>query len=77
MQILGRSDRIDLPGLGLKNVHAKIDTGAFTCSLHCSYAEVTDGKLMFVLFDEEHPEYTGMKFVFDKYTRPERLPSGG
>jgi hypothetical protein len=68
MQILGRSDRIDLPGLGLKNIHAKIDTGAYTSSLHCSRAEVVNGKLEFVLLDEEHPEFTGMTFSVDTYT---------
>jgi len=66
MQILGRSDRINLPGLGLKNIHAKIDTGAFTSSLHCSRAEVVDGRLEFVLLDDEHPEFTGMTFFFDE-----------
>lgn len=68
MQILGRSDRINLPGLGLKHIHAKIDTGAYTSSLHCSRAEVVNGKLEFVLLDDEHPEFTGMKFYADEYT---------
>lgn len=67
MKTLGRSDRVDLPGLGLSDIHAKIDTGAYTSCLHCSRAEVVDGKLEFVLLDEEHPEFTGMKFTFDTY----------
>lgn len=77
MKILGRSDRIDLPGLGLINIHAKIDTGAYSCSLHCSRAEIIDGKLEFVLLDEEHPEFTGMKFVFPKFDRREVKNSFG
>lgn len=77
MKILGRSDRIDLPGLGLTNIHAKIDTGAYTCSLHCSRAEIIDGKLEFVLLDEEHPEFTGMKFVFPEFDRREVKNSFG
>lgn len=67
MHILGRYDRVDLPELGLKNIHAKIDTGAYTCSLHCLRAKVVDGQLEFVLLDEEHPEFTGMKFVFKEF----------
>src|SRR5438045_2925058 len=67
MQILGRSDRVDLPGLGLTAIHAKVDTGAYTCSLHCSRAEVIRGRLEFVLLDEEHPEFTGMKFRFKNF----------
>ena len=67
MYILGRYDRVDLPLLGLKNIHAKVDTGAFTSSLHCHRAEVIDGVLEFILLDEEHPEFTGMKFQFREF----------
>jgi len=77
MILLGRCDRVDLPELGLNSIHAKIDTGAYTCSLHCSKAEVVDGQLEFVLFDEEHPEFTGMKFIFKKYTQREIKNSFG
>lgn len=69
MQILGRYDRVDLPELGLSNIHAKIDTGAYTCSLHCKMAQVVDGKLEFILLDQEHPEFTGMKFVFANFEK--------
>ncbi|GIV37467.1 MAG: ribosomal protein S6 modification protein [Cyclobacteriaceae bacterium] len=67
METLGRYDRVDLPGLGLYNLHAKIDTGAYTSSLHCARAEVVNGRLEFVLLDEEHPEFTGMKFVVNEF----------
>ncbi len=77
MKILGRSDRIDLPGLGLTNIHAKIDTGAYTCSLHCSFVKVVDEVLEFVLLDAEHPEFTGMKFYFKKFTEREIKNSFG
>lgn len=69
MHILGRYDRVDLPELGLYDIHAKIDTGAYTNSLHCQRAEVVDGKLEFVLLDQEHPEFTGMKFVFENFEK--------
>jgi hypothetical protein len=68
LKVLGRYDRVDLPELGLHNIHAKIDTGAYTSSLHCHRAEVVDGKLEFVLLDEEHPEFTGMKFISTDFT---------
>lgn len=69
MNILGRYDRVDLPELGLHNIHAKVDTGAFTCSLHCHEAEIINGRLEFILLDEEHPEFTGMRFVFDQFEK--------
>lgn len=77
MKILGRNDRVDLPGLGLINIHAKVDTGAYNCSLHCSYAKVIDGKLEFVLMDEEHPEFTGIKYTFKKFKQREIKNSFG
>jgi len=67
MNILGRYDRVDLPELGLYNVHAKVDTGAYTSSLHCQWAAVTDGVLEFVLLDEEHTEFTGLKYSFREF----------
>jgi hypothetical protein len=69
MKVLGRYDRVDLPDLGLHNIHAKIDTGAYTCSLHCHKAEVVNGHLEFILLDEEHPEFTGMKFIFNTFEK--------
>ena len=66
-KILGRYDRVDLPQLGLSNIHAKIDTGAFTSSLHCHKAGIVNGNLEFILLDEEHPEFTGMKFIFREF----------
>jgi len=77
MQVLGRNDRVDLPQLGLFNIHAKVDTGAYTCCLHCSRAEVVNGQLEFTLLDEEHPEFTGLKFVFKKFTQREIRNSFG
>ena len=67
MNILGRYDRVDLPELGLYNIHAKVDTGAYTSSLHCHMATVTNGVLEFILLDEEHPEFTGLKFTFSDF----------
>lgn len=77
MKTLGRSDRVDLPDLGLFNIHAKIDTGAYSNSLHCQRAEVVDGKLEFVLLDEEHPEFTGMKFVMEDFFQKNVRSSSG
>lgn len=67
MDILGRYDRVDLPGLGLFDIHAKVDTGAYRSSLHCHQVQIVDGMLEFILLDEEHPEFTGKKLKFAEF----------
>jgi len=77
MEILGRCERVDLPKLGLNALHAKIDTGAYNCSLHCSKAEIINGILQVILLDEEHPGYTGSVVIFKKFDRREIKNSFG
>jgi hypothetical protein len=67
MNIVGRYDRVDLPQLGLFDVHAKVDTGAYRSSIHCHQVQIVDGILEFVLLDEEHSEFTGKKLKFSEF----------
>lgn len=76
MRVLGRSDRVDLPKLGLYNVSAKVDTGAYNCSLHCKEVKVVNGILEFTL-DDEHPEFNGAKFHFRKFRQKQIRNSFG
>ena len=77
MRTLGRSDRVDLPKLGLYNVAAKVDTGAYNCAIHCSEVHLVNGCLEFVVLDAEHPEFTGSKFVFKKFKQKQIRNSFG
>ena len=43
-KIIGRTERIDLKALSLFGLDAKIDTGAYTPSLHCQNIEVNKEK---------------------------------
>lgn len=36
LTVIGMTDRIDLPELGVFDVDVKVDTGAYTSSIHCS-----------------------------------------
>ncbi|MBC7920368.1 MAG: ATP-dependent zinc protease [Ferruginibacter sp.] len=43
-RVIGRVDIVDLPGLGLSDVEAKVDTGAYTSAIHCTRVKLlTDG----------------------------------
>jgi len=35
-RLIGRIDTVDLPEFGIKDIKAKIDTGAYTSAIHCS-----------------------------------------
>ncbi|MCG2589791.1 ATP-dependent zinc protease family protein [Rhodohalobacter sulfatireducens] len=65
-KIIGRIEKIDLPNLSLYKLDAKIDTGAYTSSLHCHDIEqfVKEGKnwVKFYVLDPDHPEYEETQF---------------
>jgi hypothetical protein len=44
--IIGRRDMIDFPELGLEDIEAKIDTGAYTSAIHCSQIKVVTRKAL-------------------------------
>tara|TARA_B100001063_G_scaffold177891_1_gene166818 strand:- start:4194 stop:4682 length:489 start_codon:yes stop_codon:yes gene_type:complete len=56
--LIGKYDRLDLPVLKLKNLRAKIDSGAKTSSLHCSYIkQIDENSVEFDVLDETHKKY--------------------
>jgi hypothetical protein len=63
--IIGRTDVIDFPDLGLSNVRAKVDTGAYTSAIHCYKVSVVKGKITFYLpahRNEKHQKFTTEQF---------------
>jgi hypothetical protein len=70
-KIIGRKEKISLPKLGLKLVWAKIDTGAYTSSLHAEEIreEERRGKkvLCFKILMPDHVGFTGKTLVFEEY----------
>lgn len=68
---IGRKDKADFPILHIKDIDIKMDTGAYTSSIHCQKIEekVIDGKeiLSFTLLDPSHPQYNHKRFSTEKY----------
>lgn len=67
MIVIGRTDRIDLPLLGLDDIAAKVDTGAYGSALHCHKIKVVRKKngthvLTYQVLDPGHPEYEDKTF---------------
>ena len=65
--IIGRTDRADFPKLEIQGIDIKIDTGAYTSSIHCKDIEESDGVLFATLLDEEHEQYHGKRLSFEEY----------
>lgn len=66
-RLIGRFDRADFPALHLNDISVKIDTGAYTSSIHCENIKEEDGILKCTFLDEEHPLYNGKEFTFSDY----------
>ena len=58
IKLIGRREFVSFPLLNLSNIEGKIDTGAYTCSIHCNHIEIKteNGKsvLYFQLLDTEN-----------------------
>jgi hypothetical protein len=71
-KIIGRKEKISLPILGLSLVWAKVDTGAYTSSIHAESITVEEvhGKriLSFQPLMEGHKAFTGQTVYFDQFT---------
>ncbi len=65
--VIGRFEKADFPLLDLENISIKIDTGAYTSSIHCNNIVEKEDQLCCTFLDEEHPLYNGKEFVFKNY----------
>lgn len=70
-KIIGRLERIDFPEWGLFDIQAKVDTGAYTSSLHCHQIENFEKNdknfVRFNLLDPSHEAYNEKKFALPTY----------
>jgi hypothetical protein len=75
--IIGRREWASLPIFGLKKVEVKIDTGAYTSSVHVSKIEETDGLLYVVFLDAAHPEFQQITHTFSDFRKKNVKSSNG
>ncbi|MCH4822604.1 RimK/LysX family protein [Gramella lutea] len=66
-KVIGRFDKADFPALDLYDIAVKIDTGAYTSSIHCKDIIEKENILECTFLDDEHPTYNGKKFVFEDF----------
>lgn len=75
--IIGRIDIADFPAIKLFDIPVKIDTGAFTSSIHCSNIHIEDNKLVCNFLDPDQPEYHNKQFVFERFQLKKVKSSNG
>ncbi|MEP1150420.1 MAG: ATP-dependent zinc protease [Balneola sp.] len=80
-RIIGRLEFVDLPIWDISQIEAKIDTGAFSSSLHChnieKFSKDDEKWVKFNLLDPEHPSYDERLFSLPIYDIREVKSSNG
>ncbi|MBS1636389.1 MAG: ATP-dependent zinc protease [Bacteroidetes bacterium] len=70
IKLIGRREYIDLPWLNLNHIEAKVDTGAYTCAIHCeSIAVMIENQkqvLCVKLLDANGSDYKFSEFTLKK-----------
>ncbi|MFV0553391.1 MAG: ATP-dependent zinc protease [Mangrovibacterium sp.] len=79
--IIGRREIVDFPNLQLEGIEAKIDTGAYTSSIHCHEVkeENCQGETLLRcrFLDPSHPEYNEKELYFSDYSIKKVRSSNG
>jgi hypothetical protein len=59
------------------DIEIKIDTGAYTSSMHCYKVIEEDNLLKCLFYDKEHPNYNRKKIIFKNFTTTKVKSSNG
>lgn len=70
---IGRRDKVDFPRMRLYDIDAKVDTGAYTSSIHCHNIKITEKNgnkyVTFNLLDPSHPQYNEKRYRMLLYSK--------
>ncbi len=79
--LIGRKDIADFPELQLNNIAVKIDTGAYTSSIHCHHIEEKEingqKAICFELLDPQHEAYNNKQITLTQYKQKKIKSSTG
>lgn len=80
-KIIGRLEYVSFPDFGIEHIEAKIDTGAYSGSIHVSSVEEIEhggvGAIRFRLIDEDHPQYQSVDHVVTDFKKKTVKSSNG
>ncbi len=81
MKIIGRIDKADFPELSLTDIKVKVDTGAYTSTIHSHHIQEVDSgvekHIEFQLLDPSNPMYTDEIFKTKRYKKRRVKNSSG
>lgn len=81
LKVIGRTELVDIPEWDLFELVAKIDTGAYTSSLHCHHIKPLEKKgksfVRFKLLDPSHAIYNDKEFELPIYKTKKVKSSNG
>jgi hypothetical protein len=73
MNVIGRVDKADFPELALEDIGIKIDTGAYTSSIHShgikEYVREGESCIAFRILDPSHPMYNEREHSTKRFKR--------
>lgn len=75
--VIGKDDIADFPKFGLKDVRVKIDSGAYTSTIHCSKIKEIDKGLLVVFLDKKEKGFNGEEIIFSTYKQKRVRSSSG
>jgi len=75
--LLGRTDIVDFPNLNLEGIDVKVDTGAYTSSIHCHSIKEENNQLKCLFLDPKHEKYHKKTLVFSDYKQKKVKSSNG
>ncbi|WP_010521357.1 ATP-dependent zinc protease family protein [Aquimarina agarivorans] len=64
---IGRTDVADFPDLALLDIPIKIDSGAYTSSIHCKNVVESNGILYCEFLGDAHHQFNEKKITFNAY----------
>lgn len=66
LEVIGRTTKLSFPEIGLNNISAKVDTGAYTSSIHCgSIEKINEKQVRCIFLDSENASFTGKEYIFE------------
>jgi hypothetical protein len=77
IRLIGRREFVNIPALGINGIEAKIDTGAYTSSLHCETISIEQEDGKDVLCFTIEPGENSKVFRFEQFAQKKIKNSGG